>query len=249
MKKIVLLGLIAFAINTLQAQFNKGTRMLNGNGNFDFSNNKNNSEDLIGLKQTSETENNGFGYGIQLGYGKFKKENKVLVYGLGYGFINDETYTNKTDSIKQSHFSSQVTTNSYLIFIENLNFIPIKNNWGLIYSIKGVISYNLSENNNTTTTKFIVNDSNTFNKGSYITNYFQVSAIGNLGVYYCLNKNFLLFSQLNLCGANLSFNNSTTNSSSNKSENNNLSFNLTGALTPTIKLGDISIGLRYIIPN
>jgi hypothetical protein len=247
MKRTLLLGLIIFAINSLQAQFSKGTRMLNGNGNFDFSNNKSSSEDITGLKQRNETENNMFGYGLQLGYGKFRKENKVLVYSLGYSFVSNETNSNKIDSIKTGIYYSKGTTNSYLIFIENLNFLPIKNNWGILYSIKSSVGYNLSENNTTTTTKFIANDSNVLNKSSYITNYFQVSAFGNLGVYYCLNKKFLLFSQLNLCGVNLNFNTSTTNSSSNKSENTSFSFNLTGALTPTFKLGDISIGLKYLI--
>jgi hypothetical protein len=247
MKKIVLLSLIIFLLNSLQAQFSKGTRMLNGNGNFDISNSKNISEDFVGLKQKTETKNNTFGYGFQLGYGKFKKENKVLVYGLGYSFVSNEINSNKIDTVKNGIYYAKGTTNSYLIFIENLNFLPIKNNWGVLYSIKGSISYNLSENNNTTTTKFIANDSNVFNKGAYSNNYFQVSVYGNLGVYYCLNKNFLLFSQLNLCGADLSFNNSAISSSTNKSENTNFSFNLTGALTPVFKLSDISIGLKYMI--
>jgi hypothetical protein len=72
---------------------------------------------------------------------------------------------------------------------------------------------------------------------------------GNVGAYYMLSKHLLLFTQFNLLGLNVSFSNSNTNNVNSSSESTTVSFDMSGTLTPTYKLGDINIGIKYLIPT
>ncbi|MBJ7427502.1 MAG: hypothetical protein JHD28_00860 [Bacteroidia bacterium] len=139
----------------------------------------------------------------------------------------------------------------YTAFAEKLNFIPIKSNWGINYSFKGLVSYNSLNSNSKGNYYYNSNDSSFVLEGRSEGDYYQLAISGNLGAYYVLNTHFLLFSQINVFTANLNFNKNTDSYLGNlrKIEDNRFSFNLTGALTPTFKLGDISVGLRFIIPN
>jgi hypothetical protein len=232
-----------------QAQFGKGAQMLSGNVNFDFGNSKTNVEDFVSPFTKNKDEENKYGFGIELGYGKFKKENTVLLYGLGYTYLFSESNRMVSDTGKVAKTNSLNSNYRYTLFAEKLNFIPIKSNWGLIYSVKGLVGYNTANSTSKGNYYNITKDSNVISESISDGNYFQLAVSGNLGAYYTINKHFLLFSQINVFTANLDFNNYTDSYSGNvrKIENSSFGFNLTGALTPSFKLGDISIGLKYLI--
>ncbi|MFA9214449.1 MAG: hypothetical protein ACEQSR_11485 [Candidatus Methylacidiphilales bacterium] len=238
-------------VSLCQAQFGEGAQMLSGDVNFDFVNSKNNSEDFVSPFIKNNNEDNKYGFGIELGYGKFKKENNVWMFGIGYTYLFSEINRIFSDT---SRIINSISTNHnyrYTAFAEKLNFIPIKSNWGINYSVKGLVSYNTVNNKSKGNYYYNSNDSSFVLEGMSDGNYYELAISGNLGAYYVLNKYFLLFSQINVFTANLNYTKNTDTYLGNlrKIENSNFGFNLTGALTPTFKLGDISIGLRYIIPN
>lgn len=251
MKFYALIVFTFINVSLCRAQLSKGSQIFSGNVNYDFGSSKNNSEDFVSPFVKNNNEENRYGFGIELGYGKFKKDNSVWLFGLGYTNIFSETNRIFSDTSKSINSISTNTYHRYTAFAEKLNFIPIKSNWGINYSVKGLVSYNTVNNKSKGNYYYNSNDSSFVLEGMSDGNYYELAISGNLGAYYVLNKHFLLFSQINVFTANLNYNKNTDTYLGNfrKIENSNFGFNLKGALTPTFKLGDISIGLRYIIPN
>lgn len=248
--KFYLLVLFTFInINLCQAQFNKGTQMLSGNVSIDLASSKNNTEDYVSPFTKNNNEENKYGFGIELGYGKFKKVNTIVLYGLGYSYLFSEANLTNSDTSRSLKINSVNNDYRYTIFAENLNFIPLKNNWGITYSFKGLFAFNTLKSTSKSSYYYNYNDSSFIGESSSDGANYLLSFSGNLGAYYTINKHFLLFSQLNVFTANLNFFNNTNTYLGNvrKTENAGFGFNLTGALTPTFKLGDISIGLKYLI--
>ncbi len=232
-----------------RAQFGKGSQMLSGNVNFDLASSKNSTEDYVSPFTKNNNEEDKYGFGIELGYGKFKKENTVWVFGLGYSYMLSKVYQTLSDTGRSVKTNSKNADYKYTLFAENLNFIPIKNNWGLTYSFKSLLAYNTLKSNSKSNYYFNYNDSSFIGENSSDGANYLVSFSGNLGAYYNINKHFLLFSQLNVVTANLNFFNNTNTYLGNvrKTENAGFGFDLVGALTPAFKLGDISIGIQYLI--
>ncbi len=251
MKFYALIIFTLINVSLCQAQFGKGSQILSGNINFDFGSSKNNSEDFVSPFTKINNEENNYGFGIELGYGKFKKENSVWIFGIGYTYIYSESNRMFSDTSRTINSISTNHNYRYTAFAEKLNFIPIKSNWGISYSIKSLVSYNPLYSASKSSYYYSSNDSAFVLEGQSDGYYYQLAISGNLGTYYVLNKHFLLFSQINVFTANLNYtkNSDTYLGNFRKIENSNFGFNLAGALTPAFKLGDISIGLRYIIPN
>lgn len=249
MKFYVLVIFTLINIRLCLAQFGKGSQIFSGNINTDFANSNSNSEDFVSPFTKNYNEEKKYGFGLELGYGKFKKENTVLLFGLSYSYSYSESRQMFSDTSKSVKSSGQNFENKYNLFIEKLNFIPIKSNWGLIYSFRGLFGYNTVNSSSKNNFYFSSNDSIVNLEGSSNSNYLQLAASGNLGAYYTINKHFLLFSQINVFTVDLNFNNYKNNYLGNlrKIENSSFGFNLTGALTPAFKLGDISIGIKYLI--
>lgn len=251
MKFYLLILFTLINISICIAQFNKGAQMISGTVNFDLASSKNNTEDYVSPFTKNNNEEDKYGFGIELGYGRFKKENTVWVFGIGYSYLFSKVNQTVSDTGRSAKINGVNSDYRYTFFAENLNFIPIKSNWGITYSIKGLFGYNTLNSNSKSNYHYNYNDSSFIGESSSDGANYLLSFSGNLGAYYTINKHFLLFSQINVFTSNLSFFNNTNTYFGNvrKTENSGFGFNLTSALTPVFKLGDISIGLKYIIPN
>ena len=241
----IILCAIAFVS---KAQFNTGTRLISGNITANIQNTSNNSEDLDGLKIKKTEQNNIIGAGIELGYGKIKKQNKANIFGLGYSKSQSTKTTNQTETLKTYKNIDESNINNYYLFAEKNNFIPVKPNWGFMSNLNARLQYSNSIISYSSQTKDLPNDFTTYGIGSVTSNYYIANLQINIGAYYVFHKNFILFTQLNLLGASLGYSNSNTKATNQNTNSETYIFNFSGVLTPTYKLGDFGIGLKYIIP-
>jgi hypothetical protein len=243
--------LILFFLLTLisKAQFNIGVRMVSGNISSAIQNNSatNNNPKSFVYKSTDTREN--YGVGIELGYGKIKVQNQIFIYGLGFTYnlslINNKRY----DTTAFTETKSSGNTYSYFIFGEKSFFIPISPKYGFMYNLNTNLRYSHTSNDDSYYSRMFSNDSANIRNLGHSNSSVQAKIQGNVGAYYMLNKHLLLFTQFNLLGLNLTFSNSNTNNLNSSSESNNVSFDMSGILTPTYKLGDINIGIKYLIPS
>ncbi|MFZ4797028.1 MAG: hypothetical protein ACOYMA_06005 [Bacteroidia bacterium] len=241
----IILCAIAFVS---KAQFNTGAKLLSGNLTANIQNNTNNTQDLEGLKNIKIEKYNSIGAGIELGYGKITKPNKANIYGFGYGNYQIIKSTNQTDTIKNYLINDESNNNSYYLFAEKINFIPVKANWGFMYNFKASLRYENLKNNYSNNIKYSKNDSVISGFSNSVENAFTANLQINIGAYYLFNQNFILFTQLNLLGTSLGYTNFENKGRSQNTNSDSYTFNFTGVLTPTYKLGDFGIGLKYIIP-
>lgn len=239
--------LCAFAFIS-KAQFNVGVKLLSGNLTANIQNNTNNAQDLDGLKTIKIEKYNSIGAGIELGYGKISKPNKAIIYGLGYSNYQIIKSTNQTDTLKNYLNNDESNNNSYYLFAEKINFIPVKTNWGFMYNFKASLRYENSKNNYANNTKYSKNDSVISGFSNSVENAYTANMQINIGAYYIFHQNFILFTQLNLLGTSLGYTNFENKGKSQNTNSDSYIFNFSGVLTPTYKLGDLSIGLKYIIP-
>ena len=186
-------------------------------------------------------------YSLQLGYGQFKKENVVLLYGLGYSNNIKDIKTNGKDSTRLFNGNTQDKSGSYSVFIDKQTFIPIKNNIGIYYSINPMLSYGTTNSKSNFETTNTQNDSvvKSFNTSERA--FFIASLGGNFGVFYRINKYLVLTGQINVFRARIIYSKSKVyNQSNDESENSEFGFQLYGAISPNFALNDVSIGLSFI---
>lgn len=249
MKNRIFIGVILCAIAFIsKAQFNIGTKLISGNITANIQNNTSNSEDLYDLKINRTDKTNAVGAGIELGYGKITKSNKATIYGFGYSNNQNTKSSNLTDSLKKIVLNDESNNNSYYLFAEKINFIPVKTNWGFMYNLKASLKYESSKSNYANNTKYLQNDSITIGFSNLSTNTYSANLQINIGAYYLFHKNFMLFTQLNLLGTSLGYTNNEIKTNNQNTSSDSYTFNFSGVLTSTYKLGDFSIGLKYIIP-
>ncbi len=223
--------------------------MVSGNISSAIQNNSatNNNPKSFVYKSTDTREN--YGVGIELGYGKIKVQNQIFIYGLGFTYnlslINNKRY----DTTAFTETKSSGNTYSYFIFGEKSFFIPISPKYGFMYNLNTNLRYSHTSNDDSYYSRMFSNDSANIRNLGHSNSSVQAKIQGNVGAYYMLNKHLLLFTQFNLLGLNLTFSNSNTNNLNSSSESNNVSFDMSGILTPTYKLGDINIGIKYLIPS
>jgi hypothetical protein len=114
-------------------------------------------------------------------------------------------------------------------------------------NLNGKLQLQNSLFNNTNQTKYIPKDSTTYGFSNSTFNTYSANLQINIGAYYLFHKNFILFTQFNLLGVALSYSNTDYKTKTQNSNSDSYTFNFSGVLTPTYKLGDFSIGLKYII--
>lgn len=241
----IILCTIAFVS---KAQFNAGARLISGNITANIQNTSNNSENLDGLKTKKTEQNNVIGAGIELGLGKITRPNKATIYGFGYSNNQNTKSSNFSDSLKNIVLNDETINNAFHLFAEKINFISVKNNWGFMYNLNASMKYENSKSDFSNNTKYLQNDSTTFGFSHITNNTYSANLQINIGAYYLFHKNFMLFTQLNLLGTSLGYTKNEIKTDYQNTNGNAYTFNFSGVLTPTYKLGDFSIGLKYIIP-
>ena len=247
--KTILIILLFITSFISKAQFNVGVKMLSGNISSAIQNNtvtNNNSSSFV--YKTIDTRDN-YGVGLEVGYGKIKAQNQIFIFGLGFTYNISLVNNKRYDTTAFSESKSTGNTYTYYVFGEKTYFIPMSIKYGFMYNFNSNIRYSHTENDDSYYSRMFSNDSTNIRNLGHSNSSVIGRIQGNVGAYYMLNKHLLLFTQFNLLGLNVTFSNSNTNNVNSSSESNNVSFDMSGILTPTYKLGDINIGIKYLIPS
>jgi hypothetical protein len=248
-KHFFLLALLFVGQQLAVAQFTIGSRIITSNLNLSLNNlNTNTSRANTGNTVFLNTYNEG-AFNIGLGYGRIKQENRVTIFGLGYNYSYRNDASNTKDTLLIRDNTNDNKSASFSAFAEMTNFVPMQKNWGFLYTLRTGI--NLGFNNNVTNndTKKLSNDSlvqrKTTTEGAAI----QGNILFHIGAYYQLQKHFLLFTQINILGAQIGYNILNSDNSANKLQSEGFGITLTGALTPLYKISDLTIGVKFLIPS
>ena len=248
-KHLFLLALLFVGQQLAFAQFNVGSHLVTSNVNLLLDSRKSNN---IGTNTGNTPSKNTVDMGefkIELGYGKIKKENSVVVFGLGYGYAYRNSTSNTKDTLLIRDDNSVSKTFSFSAIAESNNFVPMQKNWGFLYTLRTGIDIGFNSNSTINNTKKPNNDSLVqrifTSEGISI----QGNILFHIGAYYQLQKHLLLFTQINVLGAKIGSTISNSENSGNKQDLESFNIELTGALTPLYKISDLTIGIKFLIPS
>ena len=220
MKKFYPCFVSVFLLSSIvNAQFIKGQNVIGGN--FSLSSNK------LNLRVADVNISKSDMASINPTFGKFVKPNKLIGFGLNYGYY----YNRSTSDNFQSYQKS--SGNSFGASVFTQNFFPISDKLFFTMLLKANSDYNYGNSNYT-------NQAYTFkNKG------FSIAVSVAPGLTYRLTNRWLIDGYLNnLFLASYSYN--RQQSPSDKVIANN--FGLSSSLT-NLTNGNLALGFRYLLRN
>ncbi len=200
-------------------QFQKGQKVLGGNGGFSTGRSDVNLNDQNVSKSTNLSINPTFS--------KFTKSNQLVGFGVSYGYMYQKYISNNLQSYQKNR------SNSFGASVFTQKFFPIAQKFFFTTQLKASADYIFGKDNYSTQTYTVTN------KG------FGVAVSVTPGLTYQLTNRWLIDGYLNnLFLAGYSYNKSNYPFDKRVTKN----FNLSSSLT-NVTNGNLALGFRYLLKN